>query len=159
MPNYYLVTRNPIARAGIIRTLMRKGYRLFGNCTVSDYFNKWPANKWPVVITRSDGEFAKKPIIDLMTYVSGANPLMHTRISPNHADSIPVCNPTTETIPMVLPQPAKYNITYERADGDVGNYTVSNPIEANKDSITVYTFGRGVRTFKKSQIRRFAKVA
>jgi hypothetical protein len=161
MPNYYTVTRNPIARAGVIRALMRKGYVLFDGKTVSDYFRMWPAETWPVVFTRND-EAGRPPYIDLLRDLQGYKqgfPSNMVRFSPNKAHTVPNIAPMIVTASVVLPAPAKYDVTYVTADGRTGNYTVSNPIEANKDSITVYTFGRGVRTFKKNQIRRFAKVA
>jgi hypothetical protein len=158
MPNYYTVTHNPIARAGVIRALMRKGYVLFDGKTVSDYFRMWPAEQWPVVFTRDD-EAGRPPYIDLLQgYEEGLRANM-VRFSPNKAHTVPNIVPMIVTASVVLPAPAKYDVTYVTNDGRTGKYTVSNPIEANKDSITVYTFGRGIRTFKKSQIRRFAKVA
>ena len=163
MPNYFTVTRNPIARAGIIRKLMTKGYSLYGKYTVSDYFQKWPANAWPVVCVRFDGEFANKPTIDLMPHIKYA---MQRRgavqVSPRQISSIPdttqAVEPQPQHIPPAFPSAAKYSITYMKADGSIGNYTISNPIEANNDVITAYAFGRGIRTFKKARVRSFSKV-
>lgn len=153
MPNYYTITHNPIARAGVIRALMRKGYHLFDGKTVSDYFQMWPAEKWPVVFTRDDD--GRQPFIDLLQrYEPGMRSDM-VRFTPNLVHTVPHADLSKA---LVFPKPAKYDITYVTADGRTGDYTISNPIDANKDSITVYALGRGIRTFKKARIRRFAQV-
>lgn len=161
MPNYFTVTRNPIARAGIIRKLMAKGYALYENNTVSDYFKRWPADSWPVVMVRFDGEFANKPTIDLLQTTIGI-PANSVRVSPVKVQYFPESNSPPVVLPdipaPVFPEAAKYSLDYIKADGSEHNYTISNPIEANKDSITAYAFGRGVRTFKKCRVRRFSKV-
>jgi len=155
MPNYFTITKNPIARAGIIRKLLAKGYSLPEPYTVSDYFSKWPAQYWPVVIVRFDGEFRNKPTIDLMPSAYGI-PSGSVQVSPNEISAIPQI--TSPDKSLVFPPAAKYNITYTKADGTMGNYMISNPIEANNDSITAYAFGRGVRTFVKSRVRSFSRV-
>lgn len=164
MPNYFTVTRNPIARAGVIRKLMAKGYSLFtdtngSSFTVSDYFTRWPAQQWPVVIIRNDGPFAARPSIDMMPHVEGM-PSDAIRVSPVTLAGVPNAKttPVSKCALPVFPNPAKYSIEYVKADGTVGNYTISNPIEANTDSITAYAFGRGVRTFKKPRVRSFSKI-
>ena len=63
--NYLIKTANPIARAGVIRKLMAKGYKLAGANTVSTYFTEWPAAKYPYVLVLTDGSFLKTPMIDL----------------------------------------------------------------------------------------------
>ena len=169
MPNYFTVTKNPIARAGIIRKLMAKGYTLYGKYTVSHYFNDWPAHMWPVVVVRND---ATPPFIDLMMESQLRELSDAVRISPSQISKFPdspsmafakevekLCpTPKLAVAAPVFPNPAKYTISYVKADGSMGNYTISNPIEASQDSITAYAFGRGIRTFKKARVRSFSKV-
>jgi len=171
MPNYYCSTRNPIARAGVLRKLMSMGYVLFkdpqmsARYTVSDYFTRWPAHIWPVVMVRFDGSFAKEPTIDL---------LQSSHNVPS--DAIKVSSATLKGIPMVsrietvdskpnlpvFPNPAKDSITYQKADGSVGDYVISNPIELQPDRMTCYAFGQGrksgIKTFIKDRIQSFAQV-
>ena len=52
---------------------------------------------------------------------------------------------------ILLQQPLKLKITYQRADGVIKNYKVT-PIEVKKDSFNGYVFGEGVRTFKFDKI-------
>lgn len=47
--------------------------------------------------------------------------------------------------------PAKYAIKYNKY-GVIGDYIISNPIEADDKKITVYAQGRGVRTFVLNRI-------
>jgi len=161
MPNYYISTRNPIARAGIIRKLMAKGYRLFNGVDVSFVFNHFPAERWRIVLARQD---TPEPEIDL-TYTETGIPLSFTRITLSQLNALPNLNKSNvndkadeEMEPVVFPEAAKYSIDYVKADGKVGKYTISNPIESNKDSITAYAFGRGVRTFKMDRVRSFSRV-
>jgi hypothetical protein len=165
MPNYYTATKNPIARAGIIRKLLAKGYSLYKNYTVGDYFTKWPAATNPVVMVRFDGEFAGRPTIDLLD-TEGGIPKEYIKVSPAQIDQFPSLNKNgqiTRTAPArrspVFPAAAKYSVEYMKADGSTGNYTISNPIEATSDSITAYAFGKGVRTLKKARIQSFSKVS
>lgn len=51
-----------------------------------------------------------------------------------------------------IPDPQNYLIVYKTDKGPQA-YTVSLPIEKNDDSITVYAFGHGVRTFKVDKIQ------
>ncbi len=46
-----------------------------------------------------------------------------------------------------------YVILYENSEGDQKYYKVSGPISVTKDTITVYSHHKGVRTFKKGQIK------
>lgn len=162
MPNDFTVTKNPIARAGIVRKLMSRGYSLWGKYTPQDYFAKYPAETWPVVVVRTDGEFANKPIIDLACHVLDMPPTA-VRLSPSEISTVPRVHPCCMAAPptrnkarqlprVVFPRASKYSLDYVRADGSIGNYTISNPIEATDDSITAYAFGKGVRSFKKSCI-------
>jgi len=157
--NYYIVTRNPIARAGIIRRLMEKGYSLFGGYTVSDYFTKWPAQTYPVVLTRLNTR--KELVIDLMemkqTNLLGADysQVKNVNSIPNLYKSNVAAKLPNKTV--AFPTATKYSLTYQKASGEVGNYTISAPIEANNESIVAYAFGRGIRTFKKSRVRSFSK--
>jgi hypothetical protein len=50
-----------------------------------------------------------------------------------------------------LPKAKKFLLVYNKGDGDKA-YTVSNPIEQDAKSITVYAFGRGVRSFEIEKI-------
>jgi len=59
---------------------------------------------------------------------------------------------------VAFPKPAKYWMRYQRRDGQEKMYLVSNPIEATPDTVTVYAFGSGVRSFIKDRIRRFSRV-
>jgi len=60
-------------------------------------------------------------------------------------------------VSIVFPKPAKYSITYERADGKTRNYVISNPIEDNGDSFVAYAYERGIRTFVKERVLKFEK--
>ncbi len=60
--------------------------------------------------------------------------------------------------PLVFPPDGKYRLKYTKEGGEVAEYTVSNPIESNNDSLTVYAFAKGVRTFKKSRVLEFEKI-
>lgn len=158
MSNFYIVTRNPIARAGIIRKLLKKGYRLTNGHTVSDYFTTWPAATHPVVIACGhDSDPNYSHIIDLnqINYINlGWKQVTNVKDIPD-AD----CSDLKQSRPSpAFPEAAKYKVSYTKADGKVGDYTVSNPIEANSDNITCYAFGRGVRTFKKARVQSFSKI-
>ncbi len=175
MPNYYTVTHNPIARAGVIRKLMAKGYKLAGTQTVSDYFKTWPAEKWPLVTLHPFG--GKEMVIDLhmslemyQQQMRAYEPLADCwpiKVSPVTLEGIPTlvgsqasqCTNLIEVSQnLVFAKPAKYTMEYQKADGTVGNYTIANPIEANDEEFKTYTFGRGVRTFKHARVRSFAKI-
>ena len=166
MPTFFTVTKNPIARAGIIRKLMAKGYSLYQHYTVGDYFSKWPAKDWPVIVVRSDGPFAGRPTIDL-AQTPESLPSSFQRVSsnagiasiPNAIDINKQAEPPAPPKALVFPEPSKYSIEYMKADGSMGNYVISNPIEASNDAVTAYAFGRGVRTFKKARVRSFSKVS
>lgn len=174
MPNYYTITRNPIARAGIIRKLMAKGYSLPHNgnhqFTVGDFFSKWPAHQWPIVIVRMDGSFASRPTIDLSNNQADVmavdknsirvSPAQISTAIPHMSMAVMTQVPADAVRPApVFPEAAKYKITYQKADGSVGDYTVSNPIEMQPDRFTTYAFGKGIKTFIKARVRDFAKVA
>lgn len=152
MLTYYTCTRNPIARAGVIRKLLAKGYRLSYNWTVSDYFTKWPASRWPLVVAQADGYINLLPvnISPDHTWIR-FSPVTLKEVGRWSPSSLPSSTP-------VFPDASKYRLDYTKADGTVANYTISNPIEANQESITAYAFGRGVRTFKKAQVRSFSKI-
>jgi hypothetical protein len=158
---YYTSTKNPIARAGIIRQLMDKGYGLFGNLTVSDYFTRWPACVWPVVqVDDKYGYIDLRqgiPEVELPDLVLVSSKKIYS--IPNFKLRIPVTSrkEKLEIIP-VFPPSAKYGFSYRTVDGRNGYYTISNPISSNQDSITTYAFGHGIRTFKKSKIRGFCRV-
>lgn len=165
MKNYYITARNPIVRAGVIRRLMEKGYSLYGDLTVSDYHACWPAHKLPVVIARNDGDFNNGPVIDLTYNIetfrrcisrTKAN-IQLVKVSPLSLHEIPDVKSNKESA-LVFPKAAKYSIGYRSVDGYYDSYTISNPVEETEDSITAYTFGRGIRTFKKAGIQNIVKV-
>lgn len=58
---------------------------------------------------------------------------------------------------------AKYRITYQKADGTVKTYTISNPVDENSQVITCYAWKSsvvtpGLKTFNKARIRSFLKL-
>ncbi len=61
-------------------------------------------------------------------------------------------------IEVVFPAPAKYTLKYEKSDGEIKEYVVSNPIESSDKSITVYAFEHGIRSFIKEQILSLTKI-
>jgi len=173
MALYYTSTRNPIARAGVIRALMARGYKLSCNLTVSDYFTKWPAEEFPVVVVGTLRHLIQGSslIIDLddgdFRDIRYADEDDISYFSPVTFEGLPTANELLRNMPlsqspveaMVFPSAAKYNVSYEKCNGKVANYVISNPIEASTDSITAHAFGRGVRTFKKCRVRGFSRVS
>lgn len=146
MPGYYITNHNPIARAGIIRKLMAKGYKLYSEYTVSDYFTMFPAATHPHVILNQTR-------IDLRTCVSHSEDY----IKVTNVNQIPNVVDVPGRLP-VFPKAAKYSMEYVKSDNTLGTYVISNPIDSNSESITAYAFGRGIRTFKKSKVRSFNKI-
>lgn len=146
MPRYYITNHNPIARAGIIRKLMAKGYKLYNDYTVSDYFTKFPAATHPHVIVNQTK-------IDLEAYVSHAE--VYVKVT--NVNQIPNVVDVPGRLP-VFPKAAKYSMEYVKSDNTLGTYVISNPIDSNSESFTAYAFGRGIRTFKKSKVRSFNKI-
>jgi hypothetical protein len=59
---------------------------------------------------------------------------------------------------VVFPNAAKYKIDYLKSDGTVKEYIISNPIDADATKITCYAYGRGVRSFIKSNVISLEKV-
>jgi hypothetical protein len=57
----------------------------------------------------------------------------------------------------VFPKAAKYTIRYQRGDGRVNNYTVSNPISETPEIVTCYAFERGIRSFKRNRVLSITK--
>jgi hypothetical protein len=77
--------------------------------------------------------------------------LLQTRTKP------PEISDPLDGLPPVFAKPAKYTLTYEKPGVGQRQYTISNPIAANKDSIVAYCFATngihpGVKSFKKQRI-------
>lgn len=53
---------------------------------------------------------------------------------------------------ILIPNVQRYTLTYKNQRGEVKTYEVSPPIEKSDDSMTVYAFGKGIRTFKIARI-------
>ncbi|MEK6883948.1 MAG: hypothetical protein AABY22_30235 [Nanoarchaeota archaeon] len=51
-----------------------------------------------------------------------------------------------------LPPPQKFTLIYKKTKGTICTHLISAPIEANDEQFTAYSFGNGVRTFKKSGV-------
>ncbi len=154
MPNYYTKTKNPIARAGVIRGLMALGYIPFHNHTVSELFTAYPAKKWPVVLVRFDRKEQGKPVIDLGTNNCKLKDALY--FSPVSLNLPPAFLESASYSP-AFPESCKYKVDYTDAKGVNSEHIVSAPIDSTNDSITVYSYGRGVRTLKKARIRNFSK--
>lgn len=53
---------------------------------------------------------------------------------------------------ILIPDVQRYELTYKNQKGEVKMYSISPPIEKSQDSMTVYAFGHGIRTFKFNKI-------
>lgn len=185
MTFFRITARNPIVRAGIIRMLLKLGYVLPMNCTISSFHKGFPASRWPCVI------FAQ---LHEPTFLQGTMDLSLEKVLPDYtsgqtiknfslskkslaeiprADNVthntahieqepPISNkaankPSGFNPSFVLPPASKYNITYTKKDGSVEQYTISNPLEVNEVNFTAYAFGKGVRSFNKDRVLSFAK--
>lgn len=51
-----------------------------------------------------------------------------------------------------LPKARQYSMLYRKKCGETQAYSVSNPIEQDEETITVYAIGRGIRTFRVENI-------
>lgn len=60
--------------------------------------------------------------------------------------------------PVVFPAPAKYSLKYRKSGGEIEDYVISNPIEDDDVVITCYSYGKGIRSFIKTQIIALEKV-
>lgn len=65
---------------------------------------------------------------------------------------------------MAFAPAAKYRVTYEKANGKVKRYTISNPVDENSITVTCYAFKSatvtpGLKTFNKARIRSFLKLS
>jgi hypothetical protein len=61
--------------------------------------------------------------------------------------------PNAEVIKKVNALPvAKYSIKYKKENGQISEYTISQPIEKDDSKITAYAFGKGIRSFKVERI-------
>lgn len=147
-PAYALYAKNPITRAGIIRALIiDKGYSLYEGLTISDYFNRWPAKDWPVVLACANHPHYPINLSQGLRFPNAAGAKWVADIS-----EIPHAG-------LIFPKAAKYSISYRKAeDNSIGYYIISNPIEESQCSITAYAFKHGIRTFIKSRIRSFKQV-
>lgn len=52
-----------------------------------------------------------------------------------------------------LPPPQKFFLVYKKQNGQIKDYVISAPIEANDHSFTCYAFQKGLRSFKISGVR------
>ena len=57
-----------------------------------------------------------------------------------------------------LPTARKYILSYRKSNNRVYNYTISCPIEEDKESITTYAFSRGIRKFLRKNILSIKEV-
>lgn len=55
-------------------------------------------------------------------------------------------------IKLLIPEVAKYDLLYEKADGQREKYVISPPIEKAENSFTAYAFGKGIRTFVNDRV-------
>lgn len=175
MANFHLVTRNWIARRGIINKLIALGYKCIGDFTPARYEKEYPASRWPVVIA-VDSINGESKVIDLRRFCHPLTNFCGTKVSPRQLDEM-VANKkgvakAAQTIKtdrniVALPPAAKYDIEYVKADGKSGKYTISNPVDSNKHSITAYSFKDvrnpgskpGLKTFNKARIRSLSRIA
>ena len=53
---------------------------------------------------------------------------------------------------MRLPKPKRYLLKYRKNGGEIKTYEISVPIDETIETVTVYSYGGGLRTFKRSNI-------
>jgi len=152
---YLLATQTEAQRTKVIQTLASKGFTLCRNSsmTVNDVNQRYAQAEYPWVsidTTKRGVDLYRMPPTD--SFAIGISQEDFNQMARKmKAENQPM--PT-----VALPRATKYRLFYTKADGEKSQYTISNPIEEGKTFFKAYAFGKGVRTFIKSRVRKILGV-
>lgn len=156
MKLFKVICKSESERELVLRTFLNLGLPLTPSYdTVERLLRENPLGDWPAVGIAVENEEM------FVTLWSGASyprsltfPLALQEITTAAMEKASPPKPA-----LVFPNPAKYSLIYKTKDGVVKDYTISNPIEADANKLTAYSFSRGVRSFEKKRILKFEKIA
>lgn len=148
---YHIITKNNTERLQIMKAAQGLGFQCHSFAfnerpTAEQFCAHFPWSEYPTVVLTDE---RKKEI--------AGNASCYGNI--DFATFWQQYNAAKAEKAIVFPKPAKYTMTYKKSNGEVENYTISNPIEETGSDFTAYAFNRGVRTFKKAGVLSFEKVA
>lgn len=150
MKTFYVLARNPITRAWVIKTLLNRGdFSLLNGYTVFPLDKYYPARKFPFVVVYKYGKVGVACSCSDFFSVDVIKPCQLVNYLNN--------NYSLATV--VFPKAAKYKIVYTDTSGHTKDYLISNPIEETVNNFTTYAFKHGIRTFIKTQVRSFIKIS
>ena len=154
---FHIVSRTPHTRRAIVEALVDKGYQLMDGWDIERYANC--IKRYPIILVRTLSYGTTTGIIDLAPFTSTLGKRVRSvNQIPDHG-KIVVVNFKSQFKKVVLPKAAKYSLVYQKKDGGVEVYTISNPIEADANKFTCYCFGKGVKSFLKSNVRGLNKLS
>lgn len=161
MANYYIINRNKIQRRYIIQQLEKKGYKFY-NSDKEYYINQ--ATDHALIAWGPNTEFAGTIDTGCLFWQRNVYPGF---VKVTNVKDIPpfirvVSTPEVSIAPtpvaVALPKAQRYSVTYEKTNGEIKNFIISNPIEEDANKVTVYAFGSGIKSLLKRNIRSFSKI-
>lgn len=147
MTNYCFRSKNMIQRVAAITRFQKRGYKLV---TALDGYRRVNSEAFPWIVT-TEGD------IWCATLQGASSASCICCATLDDISAIPIYLPQ-RTKKQDFPTPKKYRMVYQKKNGEVDVYTVSNPIDSTEDMMTAYAFGHGVRSFLKNRIHGFTQL-